>query len=143
MITFIIFQLFDIIDKGDTYALKLNKIFVDFIANLESKFGFRKNEISLDSFSVAETIKDNVSNIFSFKNLSGGFFTDMVLVPLYMFFFLICRKFFNSFIYKVFTKNTLKVTLVLNNLYYVQQNYLGLFIVMLIVGVLNAIGLLL
>jgi predicted PurR-regulated permease PerM len=68
------------------------------------------------------------------------------LIPLYMFFFLLYRRFFQIFIYKVFSKsgNHSKVKQVLAKLYDVQQNYLiGLLTVMLIVGVLNSVGLLL
>jgi len=69
----------------------------------------------------------------------------LFLIPLYMFFFLLYRKFFVYFIYKAFPKkNNHFLKIILDKLYQVQKSYLnGLFTVMIIVGILNSIGLLL
>lgn len=146
LITFIGFQLSDILEKGDLYAAKLSEVYNTIVSNFESKFGINKNELSLKKLNIGATIKDNFVGIIEFLTSSGSFFTDIILIPLYIFFFLIYRKFFKSFIYRAFSKdgNTLKAKTILSKLYDVQQNYLmGLFTVMGIVGVLNSVGLLL
>ncbi|GGD35595.1 AI-2E family transporter [Flavobacterium orientale] len=146
LITFIGFQLSDILEKGELYATKLSEVYNKLAGNFEKYLGISKNELSLKKINLGDTLKDNFSSVIGFLSLSGSFFTDVVLIPLYIFFFLIYRKFFKSFIYRAFSKdgNTLKAKEVLFKLYEVQQNYLlGLFTVMGIVGILNSIGLLL
>ncbi|MDP2160210.1 MAG: AI-2E family transporter [Flavobacterium sp.] len=145
LLTFIGFQISDILEKGDSYAKKLSEVYNTLAADFETYLGIDKNELSLKKINLGDTLKDNFSNIIEFLTLSGSVFADIVLIPLYIFFFLIYRKFFKSFIYKAFSKdgNTLKAKTVLSKLYDVQQNYiLGLFMVMGIVGILNSIGLL-
>lgn len=145
LLLFIGFQLSDILEKGDFYAEKLNNVYNTIATKLESFLGIEKNELSLKKVNIGATIKDNFVGIIDFLTSSGSFFSDIILIPLYIFFFLIYRKFFTSFIYRAFSKdgNTLKAKTILNKLYNVQQNYLvGLFMVMGIVGVLNSIGLL-
>lgn len=145
LITFIGFQISDIMDKGSDYADKLSQVYNDLATKIESTFGINKSELSLKKLNLGETLKENSSSIFEFVTVSGSVFTDIILIPLYIFFFLIYRKFFKSFIYRAFSKdgNTLKAKTILSKLYDVQQNYLvGLFMVMGIVGVLNSVGLL-
>lgn len=74
-----------------------------------------------------------------------GAISTFILLPLYVFFFLLYRDFFRRFFYKAIASvpnedlNTL-----LKKIYEVIQSYLsGLFLVIIIVGVLNSIGLLL
>jgi len=74
-----------------------------------------------------------------------GAISTFILLPLYVFFFLLYRDFFRRFFYKAIASvpnedlNTL-----LKKIYVVIQSYLsGLFLVIIIVGVLNSIGLLL
>ncbi|WP_291119899.1 AI-2E family transporter [Flavobacterium sp. UBA6135] len=146
IITFIGFQLSDILEKGQLYAIKLSEVYNTLAGNFEKYLGISKNELSLKKINLGDTLKDNFSSVINFLSLSGSFFADVVLIPLYMFFLLIYRKFFKSFIYRAFSKdgNTLKAKAILSKLYEVQQNYLiGLFLVMGIVGILNSIGLLL
>lgn len=145
LITFIGFQISDIMDKGGDYADKLSHVYNDLATKIESTFGINKSELSLKKLNLGETLKENSASIFEFVTVSGSVFTDIILIPLYIFFFLIYRKFFKSFIYRAFSKdgNTLKAKTILSKLYDVQQNYLvGLSMVMGIVGVLNSIGLL-
>lgn len=142
---FIGFQLSDILEKGDFYAEKLSHVYNTIATKLETNLGINKNELSIKKSNIRATIKDNFVGIIEFLTSSGSFFSDIILIPLYIFFFLIYRKFFKSFIYRAFSKdgNTLKAKTILNKLYYVQQNYLlGMCMVMGIVGVLNSIGLL-
>ena len=145
LLLFIGFQLSDILEKGDFYAEKLSNVYNTFATKLETFLGIEKNDLSIKKLNIGATIKDNFVGIIEFLTSSGSFFSDIILIPLYIFFFLIYRKFFKSFIYRAFSKdgNTLKAKTILNKLYDVQQNYLvGLFMVMGIVGVLNSIGLL-
>lgn len=145
VLIFIGFQLADIIDKGGSYAAKLSELYNSLTSSIENTFGLNKSELSLKKLNLGETLKENSSNILEFVTMSGSIFTDVILIPLYMFFFLIYRKFFKSFFYRAFSRdgNTLKAKTILSKLYDVQQNYLiGLFTVMGIVGILNSIGLL-
>jgi len=145
LLLFIGFQLSDILEKGDFYAEKLSNVYNTIATKLETYLGIEKNELSIKKLNIGATIKNNFVSIIEFLTSSSSFFSDIILIPLYIFFFLIYRKFFKSFIYRAFSKdgNTLKAKTILNKLYDVQQNYLvGLFMVMGIVGVLNSIGLL-
>lgn len=74
-----------------------------------------------------------------------GAISTFILIPLYIFFFLLYRDFFRRFVHKAI-KNVPNEELnaLLKKIYEVIQSYLsGLFLVILIVGVLNSIGLLL
>jgi predicted PurR-regulated permease PerM len=73
-----------------------------------------------------------------------GAISTFVLIPLYIFFFLLYRDFFRRFVHKA-VRNVPNedLNLLLKKIYEVIQSYLsGLFLVILIVGVLNSIGLL-
>ncbi|QRR02636.1 AI-2E family transporter [Dyadobacter sandarakinus] len=74
-----------------------------------------------------------------------GAISTFVLIPLYMFFFLLYRDFFRRFVHKaVRDVPNDRLNNLLKKIYEVIQSYLsGLFLVILIVGVLNSIGLLL
>jgi len=145
LLAFIVYELTDILEKSDLYILKLTEVYNSILSYLDDNFGIRKSELSLKKFNMGATIKDNFTNIIGFLTSSGSIFSDIILIPLYIFFFLIYRKFFKSFIFKAFSSdgNVLRVKSVLAKLYKVQQNYLyGLFTVMFIVGLLNSLGLL-
>jgi putative heme transporter len=99
------------------------------IAELE-KYG--KNAAQ-NSGSVVTTVLSTTTNLLG----------NMSLVPLYIFFLLYYRDMFTEFFYKVFkgTKKT-KINSVLHQIYEVVHSYLsGIFIVTLIVGTLNSLGL--
>jgi predicted PurR-regulated permease PerM len=145
LFTFIGIQISEIVSKSDMYALRLEQIYNRHIAQIENDFGINRNDFVKGNFDFGKTLKENFSNIISFLGASGGILSDIILIPLYMFFFLFYRKFFQIFIYKVFCKgdDNTKVKLLIQKLYKVQQNYLvGLFTVMGIVGLLNSLGLL-
>lgn len=146
LLTFIVFQLTDILEKSDLYLERLSGVYNSIISYFETNFGIRKSELSLKKLNIGSTIKDNFTTIVEFLTSSGSIFTDIILIPLYIFFFLIYRKFFKTFIFKAFSQdgNVLRVKTIISKLYKVQQNYLyGLFTVMFIVGLLNSVGLLL
>jgi predicted PurR-regulated permease PerM len=145
LLTFIAVQLTDILEKSDLYLERLAEVYNSILSYFDANFGIRKSELSLKKLNIGSTIKDNFAGIVEFLTSSGSIFTDVVLIPLYIFFFLIYRKFFKSFIFKAFSAdgNVLRVKTIMSKLYTVQQNYLyGLFTVMFIVGLLNTVGLL-
>lgn len=74
---------------------------------------------------------------------TGNVLGNLLLIPIYMFFFLYYRDFFKMFFYKVFSNiNRKKIDAVLTKIYEVIHSYLtGLITVTLIVGSLNTIGL--
>ena len=74
-----------------------------------------------------------------------GAISTFILLPLYVFFFLLYRDFFRRFFYKAVASVPNEVlNVLLKKIYEVIQSYLsGLFLVIIIVGVLNSIGLLL
>lgn len=70
--------------------------------------------------------------------------STIALLPLFIFFFLLYRDFFKSFMYKIVghTRRT-KVDSVMSQIYNVVKDYLvGLVLVIAVVGVLNTVGLL-
>ncbi|CAG5012127.1 Putative transport protein [Dyadobacter sp. CECT 9275] len=73
-----------------------------------------------------------------------GAISTFILLPLYIFFFLLYRDFFRRFVHKAFKSvPDAHLNMLLKKIYMVIQSYLsGLFLVILIVGVLNSIGLL-
>ena len=73
-----------------------------------------------------------------------GAISTFILLPLYIFFFLLYRDFFRRFVHKAFKSvPDAHLNMLLKKIYEVIRSYLsGLFLVILIVGVLNSIGLL-
>ncbi|SEI87864.1 Predicted PurR-regulated permease PerM [Dyadobacter sp. SG02] len=73
-----------------------------------------------------------------------GAISTFILIPLYIFFFLLYRDFFRMFVHKAIRSVPNEdLNVLLKKIYEVIQSYLsGLFLVILIVGVLNSIGLL-
>ncbi len=145
LFSFIGFQLSEVISKSELYAHKLEVMYNTYAKEFESTFNFSISDLTHNSINIGKTLKDNFSNIMNFIGASGGFLSDLVLIPIYMFFFLFYRNFFETFLLNVFSdsNNTNKVKMILKKLYTVQKDYIaGLFTVMAIVGILNSIGLL-
>jgi predicted PurR-regulated permease PerM len=73
-----------------------------------------------------------------------GAISTFILLPLYIFFLLLYRDFFRMFVHKAITAvPNEELNILLKKIYEVIKSYLsGLFLVILIVGVLNSIGLL-
>ncbi len=145
LFTFIGVQISEIVSKSDTYAIRLEQVYNKNISTIENSFNIDRSDFIKGNFDFGKTLKENFSNIIGFLGASGGILSDIILIPLYMFFFLFYRKFFQIFIYKVFCKgdDNTKVKMLIQKLYRVQQDYLiGLFTVMGIVGLLNSVGLL-
>lgn len=145
--TFIGIQFNEIISKSDTYIAQIEKKIKPLIHQAEVSTGIQTDKIiESENMKMEKVVENHFSNITGFLMASGGFLGNMIVVPLYMFFFLLYRKFFISFIYSLCEKRCSKEDAkeILTKLYDVQQNYLvGLITVMFIVGVLNSAGLLL
>lgn len=145
--TFIGVQFNEIISKSDTYISQIERKMKPLIHQAEVSTGIKTDKIiESENLKMEKVVENHFTNITEFLMASGGVLGNMIVVPLYMFFFLLYRKFFISFIYTLLEKRCSKedTKVILAKLYDVQQNYLvGLITVMFIVGVMNSIGLLL
>ncbi len=90
-------------------------------------------------------IKNGASFVTNTLATTTNTLTSAALVPLFVFFLLLYRDFFRTFIYQLFdVKHKRKVNEGIRRIYDVVQSYLvGLVLVILIVGLLNSAGLLL
>lgn len=146
LFTFIGFQIKDVIGKSDLYSEKLTQLNMEVLQYTEDHFGIDKKQILSDkSLKIENILKNNYSKITDFVTQSGSFISDIFLVPIYVFFLLLYRKFFVTFVHRAFPKkDNAYLNIILKKIYQTQQNYLsGLSIVMLIVALLNSLGLLL
>ena len=138
-------QLSNFLSKSDLYTSRLTAIYNSTLNYFETNFGITKNQLMSPNEMKFETlIRNNFSKIGDFLSSSTGIISDLFLIPIYIFFFLLYRKFFVEFIHKAFPeKNNKFLNIILDKIYEVQKSYLlGLFTVMFIVGILNSIGLL-
>lgn len=127
------------------YVAKIIELYTDTIAAIEDFFSIRKSQSLLnDDVDFPALFKENIDKISAFASGWGTVITDLILIPIYMFFFLYFRRFFRNFAYQLFSSTSKSfINNIIMKIYKVQQNYLfGLVKVMLIVGVLNSIGLL-
>lgn len=153
--TSIIFSIFvligiqfnEIMDKSDTYIAKIESKVNAIITQTEKSTGLKSEDLMGErELKVEEVVKKNSNKILDFIMASGSVIGDFILIPLYMFFFLLYRNFLLSFMYRVTAQfsSKSKSRVVFRQLYKVQQNYMvGLSLVMFIVGLLNSVGLLL
>lgn len=133
-------------DNIEVYSQKLGKLFHKSVNSLEHTFNIGNNRLFADEeFKAENIIKANLDKIGVVLSESSSLLGDMVLMPIYVFFFLYYRAFFRTFIYKAFrSKSKSFINSVLKKTYEIQQNYLlGLIKVIIIVGCLNSLGLLL
>ncbi|MFC4815636.1 MULTISPECIES: AI-2E family transporter [unclassified Flavobacterium] len=139
-------QISNFVSKSDLYTTKLTELYNGIFSYFESNFHLNKNQLMGQNEMKFETIiRNNFSKIGDFLSSSTSILSDLFLIPIYIFFFLLYRKFFVEFIHKAFPeKNNKFLNIILDKIYEVQKSYLlGLFTVMFIVGVLNTLGLLL
>lgn len=141
---FICFQIKDFIGQSEIYAAKLNSLYEQVQTELRNRHLNWLNPSNSENLKIENLLKDNFSKIGELVTQSGSIISDLFLIPIYIFFFLLYRKFFVSFIHRIFPKkNNGFINTILKKLYEVQKSYLlGLFTVMLIVGILNSLGLL-
>lgn len=143
---FIGFQIKDVISKTDIYLVRLTELYQEFLNYCGKNLGIDQKRILTEkTFRIETIIKNSTMRVDDFITFSGGLISNLILIPIYIFFLLLYRKFFIAFIHKAFPKKDNEyLDIILKKIYMIQQNYLiGLTIVMIIVGVLNSIGLLL
>ncbi|CAH8281690.1 putative PurR-regulated permease PerM [Mariniflexile fucanivorans] len=133
-------------DNSEIYSQKLGELFHKSVNSIEQTLNIRSNRLFTQSeFKAENIIKDNLDNIGLFLTESSSLISDLVLIPIYIFFFLYYRAFFRTFVYKAFkSKPKSFINNILKKIYAIQQNYLlGLIKVIIIVGCLNSLGLVL
>lgn len=139
-------RLIHFMDNSEVYSQKLTVLFHKSLNYFEQAFGIGNNRIfSQGDLKTENIIKNNFDKIGDVIIESGSIISNLVLVPIYIFFFLYYRVFFRTFIYKVFkSKSKLFINNILKKIYLILQNYLlGLIKVILIVGILNSFALVL
>ncbi|WP_372753138.1 AI-2E family transporter [Mariniflexile sp.] len=132
------------LDNSEVYSQKLGELFNKSLNSLERTFNIGTNRLFSDKeFQTENIIKDNLDKIGIVLSESGSLLSDLVLIPIYIFFFLYYRSFFRTFLYKVFkSKSKSFINNILNKVYHIQQSYLlGLLKVIILVGCLNSLGL--
>lgn len=138
-------QISDFVNKSDLYTNRLTALYDEILQYLEAHFGINEKQLlSQSDMKFEALLKDNFSRIGNLLSSSTSILSDLFLIPIYIFFFLLYRNFFVEFIHKAFPeKNNKLLNIILDQIYDVQKSYLlGLFTVMIIVGLLNSIGLL-
>ena len=145
LISLIYLQLSSISNSGEDYSQKISNLYYSFIESVQKTFNMNNsNPLLSRDFNIGDILKGNFDKIGSFLTESGSLISNLVLVPIYLFFFLYYRRFFRTFYYKLFkSKSKSFLNKMIDNVYSIQQNYLlGLIKVIFIVGVLNTTGLL-
>lgn len=145
IITIVYFQLNSISNNGQDYSKNISELYYDFIEYLQKTFNMnRRNTLFSRDLKIENILKGNFDKVGEFLTQSGSLLSNLVLIPIYLFFFLYYRRFFRTFYYKVFrNKSKDFLNKMIRKIYTIQQNYLiGLIKVICIVGVLNTIGLL-
>lgn len=145
ILTLITFQAIEFSDNLPETAEKLKSTIAEGIISIENISGISQERLTI-------FVKNGIENLFDtggefLSKLAGattGTVTFFVLLPIFIFFMLYYKKMFKTFIQKIFEKSqNSEIDKVILRVQYVTQNYLvGLFTVLGIMAVLNAIGLL-
>ena len=145
IILVIYFQLSTFSSNGEDYSAKITQLFYKTIAYFEDILNIsNRNSYTNGDLKIENILKGNFDKMGEFITQTGSVFSDLLLIPIYLFFFLYYRRFLKEFLYKLFrNKQKSFLNIMVRKIYNVQRNYLvGLTKVMLIVGILNTIGLL-
>lgn len=138
-------QIFSFINDSRTLTLKANDLIDKMQSYIMHKFNIDKSnktfQLKQQVARLTEISSASLMNIFSFTSV---FIANVVLIPLYVFFFLYYRHFFMEFFYKVFAlQNKELIDETFQKIYDVVHNWLlGLLFVISIVGSLNSFALL-
>lgn len=146
LLFFICNQLSVFVDNSDSYIERLSQLYNDTFTYFENHFGIKRNKLfSQNDLETENLIKGNFAQITDFISQSGIILANLIIIPIYIFFFLYYRVFFRTFIYKLFRSHSKSdINVILRKIYQVQQNYLsGLTKVIFIVGIMNSVGLML
>ncbi|WP_157805324.1 AI-2E family transporter [Confluentibacter citreus] len=141
----IYFQLNSISNNGEDYTKNISKLYNDATASIQKMLNMNSsNTLFSSDLKIENILKNNFDKIGEFLTQSGSLISNLVLIPIYLFFFLYYRQFFRVFYYKAFKyKSKDFLNNMIDKVYNIQQNYLiGLIKVIVIVGILNTTGLL-
>ncbi len=145
LITIIYFQLNSLGDNGADYTEKISELYYSTLEYFQKTFNVdKRNSLFSRDLKIESIVKGNFEKVGEFISQSGSVLSNLVLIPIYLFFFLYYRRFFRTFCYKLFrSKSKTFLNQMIEKIYCIQQNYLlGLIKVIFIVGVLNTTGLL-
>ncbi len=145
LVFLVMYELQSFVNNGEDYTQRISEAYTSIAHSVESAFGIPKKElIPNEKLPIEELVKGNFEKIGTFLSESGSVVSDLILIPIYCFFFLYYRSFFRVFAYKVFKSQTKSfINKLIKKVFILQQNYLnGLLKVIIIVGILNTIGLL-
>src|SRR5690606_5994443 len=144
LIYLIINQVLNIGRNGEDMAARFQEILAVITQWSNEKFGITDDMLSQKFHEFTDDALSNATTYIqrAFSSI-GGILSSVVLVPLFVFFMLYYRDFFNEFFFLAFkSTGREKVNEILNNIYGVVQSYLvGLLTVMGIVAILNTAGL--
>lgn len=144
LIFLVTYQLQSFVNNGENYTQRISEVYTTIAHSIEGALGIPKDEFIPNSkLPIEEVVKGNFEKIGVFLSESGSVVSDLILIPIYCFFFLYYRSFFRIFAHKVFNSQTKSFTnKLIKKVFVLQQNYLnGLLKVIIIVGILNTIGL--
>lgn len=144
IIYFIFVQISYFAEDLDRYLDKINELYQSLRRYLVQKTEIGAVVLPNKQMEVSDLARENSDVISHFLNDLTSIVGDALLVPVYMFFMIYFRHFFAEFVYRAFKMHNAELDDVMTRIYQVIRYYLsGMFIVMLIVGAMNSLGLLL
>lgn len=144
LLWFLISQISSLNDQAPQLIEKLDIMIKKLQGHVSSHYGINKSEQSEQLKHQLDNIADNGAKIITGAvKAVASFVTDVMLIPLYVFFLLYFRSFFLDFFYRVFSSADRDIIdQIFSKMYTIIQSWLvGLIVVMAIVGTLNTIGL--
>ena len=145
LLYFIVNQVIVIGKNGEDLSKNFVNIYDSIQTFLEQKFGVEPGALTNRLREQGQNALSNAGTYLSAAfSSAGGTLANAVLVPLYIFFFLYYRDFFNEFFILANRSYSPEKTLsIIADIYHVIQSYLlGMVMVMGIVAILNTAGLL-
>lgn len=130
-------------EQGPQFLDKASELYDKVQAFIADFFGVRRSGQSHLQQQLAKLANNTEVIVTSVIGFFGSFFTDVTLIPLYVFFLLYFRDFFLEFFYKIIPSSDKEIIdLTMNQIYDVILSWMrGILIVIVIVGVLNSVGL--
>ena len=146
LIYFLASQISSLNDQGPQLMEKLDLAIKKMQLHVSSHYGINKSQQSEQVQHQIDNLADNGARIITGAiALMVSFVTDVMLIPLYVFFLLYFRSFFLDFFHRVFSSaDRGMIDEIFSKMYSIIQSWLaGVMVVMGIVGTLNTIGLVL
>ena len=136
-------QVIKFTEQGPQFLAKASELYDRMQAFIADTFGVRRSSQSKLQTQLASMANNTEAIVSSVVGFLSGFFTDVTLIPLYVFFLLYFRDFFLEFIYKIIPLSDKEmIDLTMNQIYDVILKWMrGILIVIVIVGLLNSLGL--